>query len=1178
MSDYNLGTASGRIVVDGSPAEKGFAVARTAGEAFFDTIRSRVADVQNLGKKLAVVGTAGALSLGGAIKVAAGFEQQMSAVGAVAGASEEQMEKLRQKALDLGKDTTFSASEAAGALEELIKAGISVEDALNGGADAAVALAAAGGIDIPQAAEIAANAMNQFELSADQVVGVADTLAGVANTSAADVSGIGQALSQAGAVANLAGLSFDDTAIAIGEMANAGIKGSDAGTSLKTMLNNLIPTTEKQSNKFEELGLLTYDLQAAQKALVAEGLQPVKGGIDEVKASLSKYLEEQGKGNTGTVKNAKAVDDLLQKYGGLNNAFFDAKGNVKDLEGLQGTLGKALEGLTREQKLSTLETLFGADAMRASAILSLEGAAGYRKFAEAVGETSAAEVAKTRLDNLAGATEQFKGAIETAMITVGSVFLPLVTKMIQFLTFLVNGFNNLPGPIKVAIAILAAIASAGLLVVGMILTMLPLIASMVVNYLALKVIKNIISGFKIFFATLRGGLGVQAATAAGANTTSTAMSRLTARTLLASRAARVFGTAMLFVGRALKAVLLNPYVLAILAIVGLGVLLYKKWKPFRDLVDSVGRSIKSGFNKVVEASKPLIASFLATMVRFGNYLEKNIVPVVKDVAASVKKDFLDGFKKVSAVFKSDVLPALHNLADTFQAEILPALKDAVTKLAPVVKQFVHMAAVIAGIVLPVLAKIANFFFKYIFPVMAKFAGFILGVVIGAIVEFANIIQQSFNGAIQMITGFINFFKAVFTGDWKGAWEAVKQIASGFLKTILAGLRTVLLVGFGKVVKLGMGLVGKLFRAGWGLVRGIFRVAGRAIMVPVRAAMRLIGSIVRNGMNLARNVFSRVWAFIRGVFNKATGALRNTVGKFLANILAAVRGRFNAVFSVIKAVWNRIVATVKGLVARLVALIKSGLDRIVAFFRGLVGRITSAFSGLAGKMYDIGKNIISSMMNGIKSVVGDLANAARDAAKGALKAVTDVFKIGSPSRVFTQIGEWTIEGAEIGVDKRAPKLAAEGAKAARKMVEGYSRAFEVHTRKQKQPDLGKKIIDVPLNYKKKAQKQARDAARVWTKNYSREIEGIARFDVMPTIDRAPITTNRERAELMRGQRKARDAEQARREGKRRTTSGEQETRLIRGTLKLTGDDAYIRAIAEDAVDDSNQARERWERMN
>jgi TP901 family phage tail tape measure protein len=403
---YDIGTARGVIEMEynGRGVDQ---AQQDLGELQKGT-KSTAFGMQDASSAMAKGGIAIAAALGAGVVAAASFEKRMSAVQAVSGATESELDALSQKALQLGKDTAFSAGESAQAMEELVKAGLTVDDVLNGAADATVALAAAGEVDMPTAAAIASNAMNQFNLAAGDMVGVADSIAGAANASAIDVNEFGQSLSQVGAVANLAGVSFEDTATAIALMGNAGIKGSDAGTSLKTMLQNLIPTTTKQKELFKELGLTTRD---------------------------------------------------------GSNAFFDAQGNIKSMSAVSGTLAKALQGMGREQKLATLETLFGSDAIRGAAILADAGAKGFDKMAQSIGKTSAADVAAARMDNFAGKLEEAKGSLETLGIVVGTALLPALTSIVEALTKAANWFLSLDSSTqKWIVGILAAVAA--LLLIG----------------------------------------------------------------------------------------------------------------------------------------------------------------------------------------------------------------------------------------------------------------------------------------------------------------------------------------------------------------------------------------------------------------------------------------------------------------------------------------------------------------------------------------------------------------------------------------------------------------------------------------------------------------------------------------------------------------------------------------
>lgn len=404
MADYNLGTARGVIEIEykGDGADR----AREDLGGVGKSAKEAGPTLDDAGRKAGIAGLVIAGGFAVAAKSAADFEARMSAVGAVSGASEADLQRLSDKALQLGKDTAFSAGESAQAIEELVKAGLSVEDVLNGAADATVNLAAAGEVDMVTAATIASNAMNQFGLSAEDMVGVVDNIAGAANASAIDVTDFGMSLSQVGAVANLAGVDFKDTATAIALMGNAGIKGSDAGTSLKTMFQRLNPQTKVAREEMKRLGIITED--------------------------------------------------------GANR-FYDAEGNMKSLADVSQILKSSLKGMSAEQKQAALTTLFGADAIRGAAVLADEGARGFNKMSESMNKVSAADVAAQRLDNFKGSLEQMMGSLETLGITVGTMLLPHLRNVVDALTAAVNWFSNLNPAVQQGIVAFIGIVGASLL-------------------------------------------------------------------------------------------------------------------------------------------------------------------------------------------------------------------------------------------------------------------------------------------------------------------------------------------------------------------------------------------------------------------------------------------------------------------------------------------------------------------------------------------------------------------------------------------------------------------------------------------------------------------------------------------------------------------------------------------
>lgn len=397
-----------------------------------------------------------AAGLGASVAAATGFERQISAIGAVAGASASEMQALRGHVLELGAATSFSATEAGQGVEELVKAGVSLTDVMGGGARAALDLAAAGAVSVAEAAELASNAMNVFGFSGADMGHIADVIAGAANASAISVTDFRYSLAASGAVAETIGISFEGLSTAIAVMGQAGIKGSDAGTSLKTMMMNLVPSTNKASDEMRQLGIITGDATPAMNML-KEALGQTEAGqkklADMMKSGLINSEEDLFKAvdklNPAILKGASNFTEFAMASGVLGNQFFDAEGKAKSFSEIAQILQDALAGMSQEQQIATLRTLFGSDAIRAASVIAKAGAAGFEEMAAAIGKVSARDVAEERLNNLSGSIEKFKGSVETAAIILGSLFLPALKNVVDGATEGVNGIidvlDKLPG-------------------------------------------------------------------------------------------------------------------------------------------------------------------------------------------------------------------------------------------------------------------------------------------------------------------------------------------------------------------------------------------------------------------------------------------------------------------------------------------------------------------------------------------------------------------------------------------------------------------------------------------------------------------------------------------------------------------------------------------------------------
>ncbi|MCQ2009264.1 phage tail tape measure protein [Sporolactobacillus sp. STSJ-5] len=420
-----LAEASAALKANGSVAHQ---VAKDYQESFDDAKKSMNNTFDGLktaGKTVTAAGAGIAAGLGFAVKSAADFDQAMANAYAVMAPDEVNKFKgaLKDLAVQMGAETKYSGKEAAEGIGELLKAGVSVTDVIHGGLKGALSLATAGDLSLADSAQIASTALNAFKNDNLSVSKAADILAGAANASATDVSELQYGLSMVSAVASGVGWSFKDTTTALAEFAQNGLRGSDAGTSLKTMLLNLQPATDKAAGKMKDLGIITKD---------------------------------------------------------GNNLFIDSKGNFKGLAEVSQILQDHLGGLTKAQQQAALKTMFGTDAVRAANIMMNEGAKGATNMATAMGKVSADDVAAQKMNTLKGAIELLKGSLETAAQTIGDALLPALRVLVGAVQGLVDKFNSLPKGMQSFIAIGAAVAAALALIIGPILLLigfLPAIAA-----------------------------------------------------------------------------------------------------------------------------------------------------------------------------------------------------------------------------------------------------------------------------------------------------------------------------------------------------------------------------------------------------------------------------------------------------------------------------------------------------------------------------------------------------------------------------------------------------------------------------------------------------------------------------------------------------------------------------
>lgn len=465
----NMGSAIAYLELDTSKFSKGFTSAyndlkvfgdksATAGQKFkrFSSALNTVGSGLAKGVTLPLLGVGTA-----AVKVASSFDSAMSEVKAISGATGTQFTQLRDKAIEMGAKTKFSATESAEAFKYMAMAGWDTKDMLNS-ISGVMNLAAASGEDLGTVSDIVTDAMTAFGLAADGTTKVlkngynvevsnaehfSDVLAEASSRSNTNVSLMGATFKYVAPIAGAMGYSIEDTAVAIGLMANAGIKGEQAGTALRSTITRLVKPTEESGTAMDALGI----------------------------------------------------------------SVTNSDGSMKSLDSILKQLRSSMSGLTEDQKASYAAMLAGQEGM--SGLLAIVNASDedYNKLSESIANCTGAsqEMADTMQDNLGGAVTLLKSALESAGITIGERLTPYIRELVEWITGLVEKFNSLSD------------SQQDLIVkIGLILTAIApvmLIGSKVFSLLS-SVIGIIITVGSALSTVFAFGLNATALSAAGAST------------------------------------------------------------------------------------------------------------------------------------------------------------------------------------------------------------------------------------------------------------------------------------------------------------------------------------------------------------------------------------------------------------------------------------------------------------------------------------------------------------------------------------------------------------------------------------------------------------------------------------------------------------------------------------
>lgn len=933
----NMGQAVGYLDLDTTKFKAGFKSALSDLKAF----QSETATAKD---KLAAVGSAAtaagrSLTKGltvpiagvgaAAVAVTARFEKSMSEVEAIAGitgnkaskslvkAADEmglaykknadgtvdELELLGAKAKEMGAKTKFSASESAQAFKYMALAGWETVDMLDG-IEGIMDLAAASGEDLASVSDIVTDSLTAFNMTAKDSTHFADVLAKTMSSANTDVAGLGEAFKYVAPVAGAFGYSVEDVSIALGTMANAGIKGSSMGTALRMALVQLTSPSDTAAEYMEKFGISLYDAQGNTKDLMTV-MKDLRGTFSMTAMDVEKAAEAAEQGDEAWANYAESL-------------------NLPANE---------------QEKLTALTEMFGARAMPAMLAIIQAGEEDFNGLAEAIynADGTAKEMSEVMMNNLPGALTKAKSALEGLSIRVGEVMTPTITKIVlKFTEFISNLTQASDRGVKFAVVLGTILASLG--------PMLLITGSLARSLLSLMEVygklNKVLAGKSVIAFVKSTAAKIADTAATYANTAANVANKMS----LSGMASAVSGAASKVLGLAAAHKVAAGAALGIVgALVGLFIYMKKTGTSAGELKDKIINTFNNIVKKVPEVLGTVSQVATGVMQQLPSLIAKAlsaIGPAMKRNARVVKdalKNIIDVSKQMApdmiAIGTDIIVNLINGLGETLPlliqtgADIMTQYIDAffaqVPKLLETGTQIV--LTLVKGIVaaLPqLISQIGQFISKNVGPL---------------ITSVLKVLEKVINIVVTNLPKIIGAIVVILTAIVKAIGDNAPAILGAAVKLMLAlikGLLQVLPQIVVAVVKIGAAIV--------------------------KAILSIVGALISAGVQLLQALWKGIsswagtlWSKVKGVGQNIFNSIRSGLGNLWNTGKSWLSGLWNGISSLI----GRVVSGVWSFASSLPGKVRSGLGSlysagynfIAGLWNGISSRIGGVISGLRNKL-------------------------------------------------------------------------------------------------------------------------------------------------------------------------------------------------------------------------------------